>query len=171
MRNLRKLTVVVCAALLVIGLHAPLTTYSQEIQATASMSTANCNEFDVLFITDGDHIAPDATWIGNGGFSTLDYMSSAQAFAWSIDITEVSSLPLTFSGAIDIYTQSTGVYRGTVYISGSGLGKASGVGYVSPSIALQRGVNYVAKYSGTAVNSIGLKAKVVPGASIVFNYR
>ncbi len=110
----------------------------------------------------------DATWYGEGGFSTLDYMPSARAFAWSIDITEVSSLPLVFNGEIEIYSQGSGIYQTTVYVSGYGNGKASGVDYLN--VGLENGT-YIAYYSGIATNSMGLRAAVVPGASFVFLYR
>jgi hypothetical protein len=95
-------------------------------------------------------------------------MPSARAFAWSIDITEVSSLTLVFNGEIEIYSQGSGIYQTTVYVSGYGNGKASGVDYLN--VGLENGT-YIAYYSGIATNSMGLRAAVVPGASFVFLYR
>lgn len=126
--------------------------------------------FDVKIQPAENQIAPASTWIGNAGVSRLDYMGFARAFSWSIDVTQTSVLPLVFTGTVDIYTASTGSYRGTVYLSGSGFGSASGVTYIPSGISLRSGTNYIARFSGTATNTAGQIFTVVPNASINFLY-
>lgn len=170
MKKWRKLLSLMFVAVMVLSINVTAFAAEPAVKAhqaeTLIQEVESTNVFDVLT---KDNELSRATWIGNAGSSTLDYMSSARAFAWTINVTPTSVLPLTFAGQIDVYTTSTGAYKGSLYISGAGAGKASGVVYVD-SLSLRSGTNYTAKYSGTATNTAGQVFKVVEGASISFTY-
>lgn len=170
MKVWKKFMSLICAAIMVVSLN--VTTFAAEpvSDTQATVSTAEPEGTGVFDVLTKDNELSRSAWIGNAGSSTLDYMSSARAFAWTINVTPTSSLPLTFAGQIDIYTTSTNAYKGTLYISGAGLGKASGVVYIGSNISLRSGTHYTAKYSGTATNTAGQVFSVVSGASIGFTY-
>lgn len=116
--------------------------------------TAQGKEFNMMYQTEqgSDTIAPLATWVGSAGTIRLDYLSASRNFSWGIVIAEASKDTLLFTGSIEIYTQSTNAYKGTIYVSGSGIGRISEVDSIPSSFGLKSGTNYRARFSGLAVN-------------------
>ncbi|MEC1155660.1 hypothetical protein [Cytobacillus horneckiae] len=110
-------------------------------------------------------ITPLATWQGTAGSLRLDYMSAAKSFSWGMVIPEAAGMPLVFAGVIQIYTQSTGAYKGTVYVTGAGTGRMSGVAPITSNIKLKSGTNYKAKFTGTATAANKKTYKTNPLAS------
>lgn len=110
-----------------------------------------------------------STWIRNAGSSRLDYMPNPRCFTWYINVGKVSTFPLSFTGEIDIYLASSNAYKGTLYISGVGIGCASGT-ISATHLGLRSGTRYIAKYSGTAKDLVGNIFTIVNGASISFIY-
>lgn len=119
---MKKFLSLACAAVMALSMNAKAfaaeTTPDVQQPITLKQDAESANVFDVL--TKNNELSR-STWIGNAGSSTFSYMESARAFAWSINVTPTSILPLTFAGQMDVYTTSTGAYKGTLYISGAGL--------------------------------------------------
>lgn len=112
-----------------------------------------------------------ASWSGAGGKSSLDYLSGARSFSWSVN--PATKRSYTFTGTITIKSvKKTGNY-GTLYISGGGKGRISNVKYISKSIKkkLKKGTTYYAAYSGTCIDSKGYTYNITKGAGIPFTYR
>lgn len=168
-KNFRKfLAGFMCAAIL---FSSSLNVFAQNI-ASSNEAIGSSGKFEMLYENpDKDFldIIPYSTFMGNGGYAELTYGSSGRQFHWKSDVTKSTILPYTFSGEITITTQSTGKYRGTLYVSGAGLGKASGVKALS-GISLTKNVNYVATFTGTGFDTLGKTFMVVPNAKIVFRY-
>jgi len=111
-----------------------------------------------------------ATWKGKGGTSTLDYMSSARAFSWSVK--PATKRKYSFSGSITIKSANKKVKYGTMYIDGSGKGRVSGVKYIPKSIKkkLKAGKTYYAAYSGYCIDSANYTFYIPSGIGISFAY-
>jgi hypothetical protein len=169
----KKLKSLLCIAIafVVMSSLSMATFAAEKADSTVSISVQQSKPTDGTFGVNlklpENTVVPYTTWSGNAGFSRLDYMETARYFTWSIDVTPVSVLPLVFAGQVDIYTLS-GTYKGTVYFSGEGAGKASGT---DPCISLTKGTTYTAKFSGEAVNTDGQVFNVVPNAALNFYYR
>lgn len=121
---------------------------------TEEPDTAEAKEFNMLYQAeqDNDTIGPLSTWYGSAGTIRLDYLESSGQFSWGIVIAEAVKDTLLFTGTIEIYTQSTNAYKGTIYVSGSGVGRISELDGIPSSLNLRRGTNYRARFSGLAVN-------------------
>lgn len=169
MRTFKIIIGFLCVTVLAVSIN--LTAFAAENNEVSSITTTNeTTKFD-MFI-ENTNITPFSSWFGSAGSSSLDYMPGGQAFAWSIDVSKTSILPLTFAGMIDVYNTSTNKHMFTIFIDGSGFGKTSGVGYMTlmHRASLRSGTHYTAKYSGTAINIAGQIFHVVDGASIGFVY-
>ncbi|KOY80845.1 hypothetical protein I6G82_10630 [Lysinibacillus macroides] len=106
---------------------------------------------------DNNIITPFATFWGNSGTAEINYMPTARAFAWSLNIPGTSGKFLSFTCRADIYTQSTGAFKGSMYFSGGGTGfSISGLADIN-GVSLTKGVSYLARFTGEAVESPSLK--------------
>ena len=100
------------------------------------------------------------SWTGSAGTSRLVYMGGGN-FNWSLIVHEAAGQPMIFLGIIDIYTESTKKYKGTIYLAGEGTGSISGVNSVD--FKLKKGSRYTAKFSGVAATT-KKRYSVVPEA-------
>ena len=150
-KQFKKIFILVCSLIIVLSI--------------GSTSLAATNTYEVPFNTFA--ITPASTWYGSSGYSKLDYVKSARSFRWEINVSRISIAPLTFLGEINIYTQSKGVYKGCIPVSGMGTGKASGMSTI-PKGLLRSGTNYTAKFSGIATNTMNQQFRVVETASMNF---
>lgn len=75
----------------------------------------------------------------------------------------------TFVGEINVYTYSTGAYKGTGLCSGFGVGTESGIVDVS-GMKLRSGVKYKAVFTGTATDIAGNVFAVSSEAVLPFTY-
>lgn len=141
-------------------------------EVNATSSEFGENQFALVgnqdTIIDNNIITPYSTWYGNLGSSRLDYMNSNKSFSWGINLKKKT--PIVFAGTIKIYTQSTGSHRGTIYISGGGIGSTGGVAKIPSNIKLRKGVAYRAEYSGKATGSGVVLAWIPKKSSISFVY-
>lgn len=115
-----------------------------------------------------DGIIAYSTFIGSGGKSTLDYMDSARCIAWSVSPATLE--PYSFTGDIKIYDSITGALKGTLYCYSAGEGTTSNVANLS-GLRLTSGRNYIARFSGDAVDILENQFFVSSNAKIAFMYR
>ncbi|WP_141905804.1 hypothetical protein [Lysinibacillus sp. Y5S-8] len=106
---------------------------------------------------DSNVITPFGTFWGSDGTSTFNYITNARSFSWTLNIPAASGSFLSFSCRADIYSQSTGAFKGSMYFSGGGYGPSiSGVADIN-GVSLTKGVSYVARFQGESVESPSLK--------------
>ena len=172
MKRERKLSKLLASILCTVFLFSSsLNVFAKDVNP-ANDPIDSSGRFEMLYTNpekNNSGITTYSTFYGNGGYAELTYGSSARQFHWKSDVSKSTILPYTFSGEITIKTQSTGKYRGTLYVSGAGLGKASGTKSLK-GISLTKGVNYVAYFTGAGFDTLGKKFTVVPNAKIVFKY-
>ena len=168
MKKWKKLLTMICAFAMVFSFN--VTAFAAETESTAQLETQSQNVFGMDAISNNeneDGITPYLTITGNGGSCTLDYMSSGKYVAWSVK--PATLLTYTFVGEINIYTYSTGAYKGTGLCSGFGVGTESGTVDVS-GMKLRSGVKYKAVFTGTATDIAGNVFAVSSEAVLPFTY-
>lgn len=129
--------------------------------SAAEQDVQQGRNFDMIEVLPEGIITPFTTWYGTAGTFRVDFMETEKSFSWGMVITG-SKEPLVFAGTLDIYTESTGKYNGTVYLTGSGIGRISTVTF--PNISLRKGVNYIARAKGAATAPNGKSYTVAPQA-------
>ena len=143
-------------------------TANQQIDSSASFDLKIIN----VIPKSGDEnptISPSATFYGNGGSVTLDYMRSAKAFQVTYRLNKATTSQ--FTGEIKIYT-SGGKYKGVIPVSMQSPIQST-TKFVPKSLKLKPGTNYTAKITGTAIGSnlvSTFTAKVISNAKINFKY-
>lgn len=166
MKKWKKLLTMICAFAMVFSFN--VTAFAAETESTAQLETQSQNVFGMDAISNNENgITPYLTITGNGGSCTLDYMSSGKYVAWSVK--PATLLTYTFAGEINIYTYSTGAYKGTGLCSGFGVGTESGIVDVS-GMKLRSGVKYKAVFTGTATDIAGNVFAVSSEAVLPFTY-
>jgi len=134
-------------------------------QAQDQISENTDNTFEIYeakkMEEDNNVITPFGTFWGSDGTATFNYMPTARSFSWTLNIPAASGAFLSFTCRADIYTQSTGAFKGSMYFSGGGYGPSiSGVADIN-GVSLTKGVSYIARFQGEAVESPSLKVYYV----------
>lgn len=140
----------------------------EEIEFEFELGNEFGNEFDMVIERDYNMISPFATWTGTAGTARLDWMPSYSGFSWGIVVP--SGGAMVFTGRIDISTMSTRAFKGSIYISGSGVTRFGGIADIPGNMSLRKGVTYMAKFSGTAVSGNRQVFNVTPSANMAFTY-
>lgn len=168
MKKWKKLLTIICACAMVFLFN--VTAFAAENDSANQLDLQSQNVFGMDAMSNNeneDGIMPYLTITGDGGSCTLDYMSSGKYIAWSVKPATI--LTYTFAGEIDIYTNSTGAYKGTGLCSGFGIGTESGIVDVS-GMGLRSGVKYKAVFTGTATDIGGNVFTVSSTAVLRFTY-
>lgn len=134
-------------------------------QAEEKFSDNTDNNFEMYELKnieeDNNVLTPFATFWGDSGTSTFNYSPNARAFSWTLNIPGAAGNFLSFTCRADIYTQSTGAFKGSMYFSGGGTGPGvSGLADIK-GVSLTKGVSYLARFAGEAVESPSLKVHAV----------
>lgn len=171
MKKWKKLLSLVCAFTMALSLN--VTAFAAETAEVSPIETESSTEsgvfgMDIVAVENQDGIAPYKTIEGNGGVSTINYMSSGKYVAWSVKPATI--LPYTFVGEVTVTTYSTGALKGTGLCSEFGVGTESNIVDVA-GMGLRNGVVYKATLTGIATDAAGNKFVVSPDAYITFTYR
>ncbi|MBU5668546.1 hypothetical protein KQI68_01695 [Peptoniphilus sp. MSJ-1] len=131
-----------------------------------NLSSNNQNLFEMIYNDPNkSEITPYASFYGNAGYTTLDFMESNGSIQWAVKPKTTTSY--TFYGYFSVYTNSTGFYRGGYSVIKKGKGTVSdflGLGRFN----LRRGVSYKIRLTGYAEDITGKKYYVNPNVEISF---
>ncbi|MFC9540835.1 hypothetical protein ACFTQ7_13220 [Lysinibacillus sp. NPDC056959] len=93
-------------------------------QSEEQISENTDNDFGMYEVKnieeDNNVITPFGTFWASDGTSTFNYMPTARSFSWGINIPAASGSFLSFTCRADIYTQSTGAFKGSIYFQEGG---------------------------------------------------
>lgn len=109
-------------------------------------------------------VTPFATFFGNGGVSTLDYLSEGY-IQWSVTPTTIERY--TFSGTVSIYLNGSHVRTVSCFAAGTGF--RSGLVDLR-NMGLKSGKRYDVYFAGSAVDDAGTVFTVSDSAHISFVY-
>ncbi|MGE7695606.1 hypothetical protein ACQKNC_16120 [Lysinibacillus sp. NPDC094177] len=96
--------------------------YAQAEEKFSDNTDNNSEMYELKNIEEDNNVlTPFATFWGDSGTSTFNYSPNARAFSWTLNIPGAAGNFLSFTCRADIYTQSTGAFKGSMYFSGGGL--------------------------------------------------
>ena len=134
--------------------------------------SANFNEEEIPTVSSSgsllvENILERATFWGNGGSVTLDYMSSGGYVAWKINPNTPYSY--VFSGSLEIRLASNNSLKKSIPIAASGTGSKSGTVEVY-YLGLKKGTRYKAILKGALTATAGTTMLIDDSVQIEFTY-